>query len=120
MIKYLPAALRDDRIDQIALALFKEEFTVDRAINVHQLDGMSELPLPYAIDIDDPGVGIGRHDLSGEDILRAIEAGRRRNRLARARERGARAATAQQSQQSDEFRQSASDACTDHEDELAP
>src|ERR1700716_1977650 len=77
MIKDFSTALRQDREKNIALSRLKKEFAVQRCVDVHQLDGASELfmAFPYALDLDEPCMIFCLDDLAGKPILGAVEAG---------------------------------------------
>ena len=91
VIKYVSTALRQNREEKIALPKLEKELAVYGGIDVHQLDGATELfmLLPHALDLNLPGVRLCFHDLPGKYILGALEASFGRDGIARAGMRSA-------------------------------
>lgn len=75
MIEDFSTALRDNREEEIALPKFKRELAIHPGINVHQLNGVTELlvTFPHTLDFNEPDVVFCVHHLPRKDILGAVE-----------------------------------------------
>ena len=84
VIKDVSTALRQDREKKIALPKLKKELAVHPCMDVHQLDAAGEpfMAFPHALDLNEPCVVLCLHDLAGEHILGAVEAGLGRDWIA--------------------------------------